>query len=219
MYSWSWLKHGLHWRVCIYGNVHICIEYMKMCLDQTCKADRSYREPKSLRQDIMYVSICRSSPRPRHSDIATASCCQIMKSTLHKVSRCCFKSCVLNVLTRYQGKERRKQLGNGWLTPKPQNRAQQYWEKGYHGRYRMGYCGGAHTQDVVYHMEGKWGGGDCSTKRSVNSSSLHCEALNLKNHPWVSGLSGSWDPGQDGLPVKDAKKLQCLLSRCYYRLQ
>ena len=163
---------------------------------------------------------------PGHSDIpATASCRQIIQMaeifTDNKSHVMASKSYALNVPRRYQWKEWRKQLGNGWLTRKPPNRTPQYyyWENGYHGRYGKGYCRGDHTQDVVYHMEGKWGGGDCSTKRSVNSPSLHCEALNLKNHPWVSGLSGSWDPGQDGLPVKDAKKLQCLLSRCYYRLQ
>ena len=122
MYSWSWLKHGLHWRVCIYGNVHICIEYMKMCLDQTCKADRSCREPKSLRQDIMYVSICPSSPRPRHSDIATASCCQIMKSMLHKVSRCCFKELCLECSHEVSG-EGTEEAVRKWMinpkTPKP----------------------------------------------------------------------------------------------------
>ena len=62
------------------------------------------------------------------------------------------KNYVLNVPTRYPGKGWRKQLGNGWLTRKPRNRTGQYLEKGYHGRYGMGYCEGSYTQDVVYHM-------------------------------------------------------------------
>ena len=62
------------------------------------------------------------------------------------------KNYVLIFPTKYSGKGWRKQLGNGWLTRKPRNRTGQYLEKGYHGRYGMGYCEGSYTQDVVYHM-------------------------------------------------------------------
>ena len=64
------------------------------------------------------------------------------------------KNYVLNVPTRYPGKGWRKQLGNGWLTRKPRNRTGQYLEKGYHGRYGMGYCEGSYTGCCVSHEEG-----------------------------------------------------------------